>query len=99
MWSAFQKDNNIVHLLQDEEVQALVNETLPGIRSVVPSAVIAGLAIPAYSAAISYFDTIRSGNMPSNLVQAQRDYFGAHTYELRGQEGFFHTEWNQMPDV
>ncbi len=99
--SAFQKDNNIVHLLQDGEVQALVNETLPGIRTVVPGAVAAGLAIPAYSAAVSYFDTIRSGNMPSNLVQAQRDYFGAHTYELRGQEGFFHTEWNQgkMSDV
>ncbi|MEP7107343.1 MAG: NADP-dependent phosphogluconate dehydrogenase [Ferruginibacter sp.] len=94
IFKAFSKDTKLVHLLLDEEVQALVNETLPGIRSVVVSSVKAGLAIPAFAAAISYFDTIRSGSMPGNLIQAQRDYFGAHTYELKGQEGFFHTEWN-----
>ncbi|MBC7889512.1 MAG: NADP-dependent phosphogluconate dehydrogenase [Ferruginibacter sp.] len=94
IFKAFSKDHTLAHLLLDGEVQSLINETLPGIRSVVAGAITAGLAIPAYTAAISYFDTIRSGNMPSNLVQAQRDYFGAHTYELRGQEGFFHTEWN-----
>ena len=80
----------------DEEVQALVNDALPGIRSVVAGAIMGGIAIPAFAAAISYFDTIRSGNMPSNLIQAQRDYFGAHTYELKGQQGFFHTEWNPI---
>lgn len=94
IFKAFSKDESLAHLLLDAEVQSLVNETLPGIRYVVSGAVTAGLAMPAYAAAISYFDTIRSGNMPANLIQAQRDYFGAHTYELRGQEGFFHTEWN-----
>lgn len=93
IYSAFTKDNNLAHLLLDKDVLALVIETLAGTRSVVAGAVSAGLAIPAYAAAISYFDTIRSANMPSNLIQAQRDYFGAHTYELTGKEGFFHSEW------
>lgn len=94
IYKAFSKDKNLSHLLQDKEVQALISETLPGIRYIVSGAVSAGLAIPAYAATISYFDTIRSGKMPGNLIQAQRDYFGAHTYEIIGKEGFFHTEWN-----
>ncbi|MEJ7587702.1 MAG: NADP-dependent phosphogluconate dehydrogenase [Ferruginibacter sp.] len=93
IFTAFTQDNNLPHLLLDKGVQLLINETLPGIRSVVSSAVTAGIAIPGYAAAISYFDSIRSGNMPANLIQAQRDYFGAHTYELKGREGYFHTEW------
>lgn len=97
IFRAFSKDNNLQHLLVDADVQSLINETLPGVRSIVSGAVTAGLAIPAFAAAISYFDTIRSANMPSSLVQAQRDYFGAHTYELIGKKGFFHTEWN--PDM
>jgi 6-phosphogluconate dehydrogenase len=49
--------------------------------------------MPAHAAAISYFDAFKSERMPSNLIQAQRDYFGAHTYELIGKEGVFHTQW------
>jgi len=49
--------------------------------------------MPAHTAAISYFDSFKSERMPSNLIQAQRDYFGAHTYELIGKEGVFHTQW------
>ena len=94
IYSAFQNDAALEHLLLDGKVQALVLETQPGIRSIVSGAVKAGIAIPAYASAISYFDAITTGNMPSNLIQAQRDYFGAHTYELIGKEGVFHTEWN-----
>jgi len=64
-------------------------------RSVVSTAVEHGLSIPAFSSALAYYDGYRSGRLPANLLQAQRDYFGAHTYERndapRGQ--FFHTEW------
>jgi 6-phosphogluconate dehydrogenase len=49
--------------------------------------------VPAFSAALSYFDNFRKENMPANLIQAQRDFFGSHTYELIGKEGTFHTEW------
>ncbi|HEX6892527.1 MAG TPA: NADP-dependent phosphogluconate dehydrogenase, partial [Chryseolinea sp.] len=62
-------------------------------RTVVAAAVSSGIAIPAFTAALSYFDTFRSGRMPSNLIQAQRDYFGAHTYERVDKEGVFHTQW------
>lgn len=93
IYQAYQKDQALEHLLLDGQVQSIVNEILPGMRTVVATAVTAGIAIPGYAASLSYFDTIRSKNMPSNLIQAQRDYFGAHTYELIGKEGFFHTEW------
>ncbi|MBC7689879.1 MAG: NADP-dependent phosphogluconate dehydrogenase [Aquabacterium sp.] len=94
IYQAFTKNNTLEHLLLDNEVQALVTVTLPGARAVVSSTIAAGLATPAFAAALSYFDTIRSANMPSNLIQAQRDFFGAHTYELKGEYGFYHTEWN-----
>ncbi len=66
-------------------------------RSVVASALTAGIALPAFAASLTYFDAFRSENMPSNLIQAQRDYFGAHTYELIGKEGVFHTHWTPLP--
>ena len=93
IFNAYQKNNNLTHLLLDEGVQKLVTANLPGIRSVVSKAVETGIAVPAYAASLNYFDNIRNKAMPGNLIQAQRDFFGAHTYELIGQEGFFHTQW------
>ncbi len=93
IYRAFTNNNQLEHLYLDNAVQLLLKEALPGMRSVVSTAVTAGIAVPAYAAAISYFDAICSRNMPVNLVQAQRDYFGAHTYELVGKEGVFHTDW------
>ena len=55
--------------------------------------------LPAYTMHLSYFDALRSEHMPSNLIQAQRDYFGAHTYELTGKEGSFHTEWIRLMNL
>ena len=66
---------------------------LPTTRSLISTAIISGIAMPAHTAAISYLDSFKSERMPSNLIQAQRDYFGAHTYELIGKEGVFHTQW------
>lgn len=77
----------------DKSVQAALKNSLPGIRTVVSDGAKYGMALPAYAAALSYFDAFRSEKMPANLIQAQRDYFGAHTYELIGKEGVFHTEW------
>ena len=99
IFSAYQKNETLEHLLTDETIQAHVKETLPAIREVVSGAVTNGLAMPAYAASLSYFDTIRSEHMPSNLIQAQRDYFGAHTYELIGKEGVFHTDWMSGSNV
>lgn len=93
IYNAFQKAPALPHLLLDEAVATLIKESLPGMRSVVSKSTAVGIAIPAYTASLSYFDAFKSGRMPSNLVQAQRDYFGAHTYELIGKEGVFHTQW------
>ncbi len=93
MLSAYRADPALDHLLVAPVVKEIITETLPGIRTVVATAATAGVALPAYAASLSYFDAFRSASMPSNLIQAQRDYFGAHTYELIGKEGVFHTQW------
>lgn len=99
IYNAYQKNTELEHLLADETVQKLVRRSLPAMREIVSSAMTQGIAIPAYAASLSYFDTIRSKRMPSNLIQAQRDFFGAHTYELVGKEGVYHTDWNEQAGV
>ncbi len=66
-----------------------------GWRRTVAAAVTAGIPVPAYSSALSFFDGYRAGRLPANMIQAQRDYFGAHTYERvdRRRGEFFHTNW------
>src|SRR5476651_2039209 len=93
IYNAYQKDPKLAHLLLDGGVAKIINEVVAGSRTVVSAATAAGIAAPAYASCLSYFDAFRSARMPSNLIQAQRDYFGAHTYELIGKEGTFHTQW------
>ncbi|HEY2581695.1 MAG TPA: NADP-dependent phosphogluconate dehydrogenase [Mucilaginibacter sp.] len=93
IFSAYQKDAGLAHLLLDKNIQSLVAAAVPGARAVLSKTIAAGIAAPAYASSLSYFDAFRSERMPSNLTQAQRDYFGAHTYELIGKEGVFHTQW------
>jgi len=63
------------------------------LRQVVNQAVNAGIPAPALISTLSYLDVMRSAWMPANLIQAQRDYFGSHTYERTDEKGSFHTEW------
>lgn len=93
IYQAYKNDPKLTHLLVDNRIQEKVNGLLKGTRSVLSAAIQAGIAMPALTASLSYFDSLRSERMPSNLIQAQRDYFGAHTYELIGKEGVFHTQW------
>ena len=93
IYRAYESDKSLQHLLLDKNVNNLINETTASTREVVAKLVFAGISVPCYTNALSYFDALRSENMPSNLIQAQRDYFGAHTYELIGKEGSFHSEW------
>ncbi|MCC3158688.1 NADP-dependent phosphogluconate dehydrogenase [Hymenobacter sp. 15J16-1T3B] len=90
---AYQQEPALPHLLLDPAIRQHVTQAAAGARAVVGAAVAAGIPVPAYAAALSYFDALRTERLPSNLIQAQRDYFGAHTYELIGREGVFHTEW------
>lgn len=95
IFNAYETNKRLEHLLLDERIAQQVAACLPDAREVMGCAVAAGISLPAYSASLSYFDALRSKRMPSNLIQAQRDYFGAHTYELIGKEGVFHTLWNE----
>jgi 6-phosphogluconate dehydrogenase len=92
---AFDRNPNLTNLLVDPFFAAEVERCGPGWRRAVAGGVMNGIPLPAMSAALAYFDGYRSGRLPANLLQAQRDYFGAHTYERvdrpRGQ--FFHTNW------
>jgi 6-phosphogluconate dehydrogenase len=92
---AFDNNPGITNLLLDPFFKAKVENAQNGWRNVVASAVSNGIPVPAISAALGYFDGYRCKNLPANLLQAQRDYFGAHTYERsdkpRGE--FFHTNW------
>ncbi|MNW53998.1 6-phosphogluconate dehydrogenase, NADP(+)-dependent, decarboxylating [compost metagenome] len=62
-------------------------------RQVIATAVTRGIPVPAFSSALAYYDSYRSERLPANLLQAQRDYFGAHTFERVDQEGTFHFQW------
>ncbi|WP_113635315.1 NADP-dependent phosphogluconate dehydrogenase [Nubsella zeaxanthinifaciens] len=96
MYEAYQKDPNLEHLYQDAAIQQKIQTGLKHTRSVITASITAGIAVPCYAAAITYFDTLKTGRMPSNLTQAQRDYFGAHTFERIDSEGVFHAEWNKL---
>jgi 6-phosphogluconate dehydrogenase len=93
IYAAYKNDTTLEHLFLNNSISENVKNSISGIRAVVSDAVNYGIAVPAYAASLSYFDDFRNENMPANLIQAQRDYFGAHTYELIGKEGVFHTEW------
>ena len=93
IYTACKKDSELKHLFLDDAIHNSVTKSIPGIRTVVSDAVLHGIAVPAFSAALAYYDNFRCENMPTNLIQAQRDYFGSHTYELKAKEGVFHTKW------
>jgi 6-phosphogluconate dehydrogenase len=90
---AFKRNRALPHMLLDAGIAEKVNGAIAGTRKIVSTASVAGISIPAHAASLSYFDAIRSEHMPSNMIQAQRDYFGAHTYERIDKEGVFHTPW------
>jgi 6-phosphogluconate dehydrogenase len=92
---AFDKDPELANLLLDDYFQAEVEAAQPAWRRVVAKAIEMGVPVPAMSSALAFYDGYRRARLPQNLLQAQRDYFGAHTYERvdkpRGE--FFHTNW------
>jgi 6-phosphogluconate dehydrogenase len=91
--AAFVRDPNLPNLLLDEALGRAVSERLPAWRRVVQLAVGQGIPVPAFSASMAYYDSYRSARLPANLTQAQRDFFGAHTYERVDKPGVFHSAW------
>ena len=90
---AYKKDANLTNLLVDNGIAKKVNKTQKDTRTVLMDAIKVGVPLPCIGACLSYFDSYRAARLPMNLVQAQRDFFGSHTYERLDKEGFFHTEW------
>ena len=92
---AYDKNPGLTNLLLDPYFKAVMDKAQAGWRRVCATAALNGIPVPAMAAALSYYDGYRSSRLPANLLQAQRDYFGAHTYERvdceRGK--FFHTNW------
>jgi 6-phosphogluconate dehydrogenase len=94
--SAFKKVPDLPNLLLDPFFSKEVLIRQDSIRSIVKFSIDAGIPVPGLMAALGYFDSYRSSRLPANLVQAQRDYFGAHTYERIDAEGVFHTLWKHV---
>ena len=93
---AFDKDSNLENLLLDKFFEEAVENAQEKWRKVVAVASIMGIPVPAFSAALCYYDAYRMARLPANMLQAQRDYFGAHTYQRTDKEGTFHSEWIQL---
>jgi 6-phosphogluconate dehydrogenase len=93
---AFERDSHLENLLLDTYFQQAIESSQTGWRSVVGTAARIGISIPATSAALAYYDAYRCERLPHNLLQAQRDYFGAHTYERLDEQGAFHSDWLGM---
>jgi 6-phosphogluconate dehydrogenase len=90
---AFDAEPDLENLLLAKYFTEAVDQAQTSWRRVVSTAVDLGIPVPAFAAALSYYDGLRRERLPANLLQAQRDYFGAHTYRRTDREGVFHTDW------
>jgi 6-phosphogluconate dehydrogenase len=92
---AFDRAPDLPSLLLDGFFREAIGAAQPAWRRVVASAVLGGIPAPAFASALAFYDGYRRARLPANLLQAQRDYFGAHTYERvdRPRGEFFHTNW------
>lgn len=90
---AYNRDADLANLLLDAYFLDITSHYQQAVRDIVSLAVQAGVPVPTFSAAITYYDSYRTADLPANLIQAQRDYFGAHTYQRKDKEGTFHYDW------
>src|SRR4051794_18752024 len=95
---AYGRDPALHNLLLDSYFTDIIAKTQDNWRVAVSTAAQQGVAVPAFSASLAYFDSYRQARLPHNLLQAQRDFFGAHTYERIDKPGVFHTEWMESDE-
>ena len=91
--NAYDEEPGLSNLLLDDYFRGVAEEYQQSVPNIVGMSVQAGVPVPAFSSAISYYDSYRSARLPANIIQAQRDYFGAHTYERVDKEGTYHFDW------
>lgn len=92
---AYKAKNNLPNLLLDPNLSGKIKKHQESLRQVVCQSSQAGIPAPGMMVSLGYFDSYRSAWLPANLIQAQRDYFGAHTYEMIDEKGTFHMEWKK----
>jgi 6-phosphogluconate dehydrogenase len=90
---AYDRDANLKNLLLDSYFRGIVDNYQDAWRQVIATAVTRGIPVPAFASALAYYDSYRTERLPANLLQAQRDYFGAHTFQRLDKEGSFHYNW------
>lgn len=95
IYQAYQQQPELTHLYANPAIQQKINQSLKSTRKLISLAINAGIAIPAFTASIGYFDALKTESMPSNLTQAQRDFFGAHTFQRIDKPGIFHADWTK----
>jgi 6-phosphogluconate dehydrogenase len=93
--NAFDKKPELSNLLLDQEIAELLKNRENSLRKIISASVTSKIALPAMMSALGYYDSFCSERMPTNLIQAQRDFFGAHTYQRIDKPGVFHTEWHE----
>ncbi len=92
---AFERQPDLQNLMVDEAFSTEIQQRVEPWREIVSAAVKAGISLPAMTASLAYFEAMRRESLPANLIQAQRDFFGAHTYQRKDMEGTFHTNWQE----
>lgn len=91
---AFIKNPDLPNIMLDDKIGGILQDRQEAIRATLKFGIDKGIPVSAFMSALGYFDAYRTAKLPTNLVQAQRDYFGAHTYERTDKEGTFHTQWD-----
>jgi 6-phosphogluconate dehydrogenase len=94
---AYSREPGLENLLLDPSFTDLIATAQAGLRDVVAEAAASGVPAPGLASALAYYDGYRAARLPANLIQAQRDYFGAHTYERVDRSGSFHSDWSALP--
>jgi 6-phosphogluconate dehydrogenase len=96
--AAFARQPDMLNALLDDTLGKSVSGRIQDLRAVAQAAIQLGIPAPGFTAALAYYDALRAKRLPANLIQAQRDYFGSHTYERVDERGVFHTEWNNKQE-
>lgn len=97
-YSAYTKDPNLTNILLDQDISDLVKSKINSLRKTAAFATANGISTLGIQTALGYFDAYTTQSLPINLIQAQRDYFGAHTYQRVDRDGIFHTHWSNIND-
>jgi 6-phosphogluconate dehydrogenase len=97
-YKVYKKNPQLQNMLLDKKIARLIRNKEKKLRMIIKQAVPSKIPIAGFSSALAYFDAYCSSQLPTNLIQAQRDFFGAHTYQRVDKEGMFHNEWQPLPE-